>query len=86
MTGIEFEKCVVNLLRSQGYGHVTITDRYDYGLDIIAEKDNMPCEVQVEKNSSLVNAICVRRVVTTLKWYNCDRAMSLTNNIFSRVD
>jgi len=85
MTGLEFEKCVANLLRSQGYRHVTITERYDYGVDIIAEKDEIRWGVQVKRNSNLVKAIAVRQVVTALKKYKCDRAMVVTNNKFSHV-
>src|ERR1035438_9941127 len=41
MTGLEFEKCVANMLRNQDFKHVKITERYDYGVDIIAEKDGV---------------------------------------------
>lgn len=80
MTGLEFEKCVANLLRNQGYRHVTITERYDYGVDIVAVKDGVRWGVQVKRNSYLVKAIAVRQVVTALKKYKCDRAMVVTNN------
>jgi HJR/Mrr/RecB family endonuclease len=85
MTGIEFEKQVVKLLRSQGYRNLKLTEKYDYGVDITATKDGVRWGIQVKRNSNLVKAIAVRQVVTALNKYNCDRAMVVTNNVFSNV-
>ncbi len=85
MSGLEFEYCVGQLLKGQGFTHLVFTERYDYGVDIVAEKDGVRWGIQVKRYSSLVKASAVRQVVATLKQYNCGRGMVISNNYFSRV-
>ncbi|HKU18398.1 MAG TPA: restriction endonuclease [Candidatus Saccharimonadales bacterium] len=84
MDGLAFEKYVAELLKSQGYGKVTLTERYDLGVDIIALKDGIRWGVQVKRYSNMVKAEAVRQVVTALNKYNCQRSMVVTNSTFSR--
>ena len=84
MDGLAFEKYVAELLKSQGYTKVTLTERYDYGIDIIALKDGIRWGVQVKRYSNMVKAEAVRQVVTALNKYNCQRSMVVTNSTFSR--
>lgn len=85
MDGLDFEKYVANLLKQQGYSNVSLTEQYDYGVDIIATKDGICWGIQVKRYSGLVKAEAVRQVVTGLRVYGCDRAMVITNSVFSRV-
>ena len=85
MTGVEFEHYVAKLLVKQGYKNISLTERYDYGVDIIAEKDGIRWGIQVKRHTGLVKAIAVRQVVTALRKYGCDRAMVVSNSRFSRV-
>lgn len=41
--------------------------------------------IQVKRYSGLVKAEAVRQVLTGLRGYSCDRAMVITNSVFSRV-
>jgi restriction system protein len=82
MDGLAFEKYVAELLRSQGYSKVTLTERYDLGVDIVALKDGIRWGVQVKRYSNMVKVEAVRQVVTAL--YNCQRSMVVTNSTFSR--
>ena len=84
MTGLEFEHEVARLLRENGYSKIRFTEKYDYGIDLIAAKDNVIWGVQVKRRNSLVKADAVRQVVTGLKKYKCDRAMIVTNNFLSK--
>jgi len=84
MDGLAFEKYVVELMKSQGYARVTLTERYDYGIDIVALKDGVRWGVQVKRYSNMVKAEAVRQVVTALNKYNCQRAMVVTNSTYSR--
>lgn len=84
MTGLEFERYVVGLLRSNGYQHVKLTEEYDLGIDIIAEKNGIRWGIQVKRYAGLVGADAVRQVVTALKFYRCDKAMVISNSIFSQ--
>ncbi|HVC35974.1 MAG TPA: restriction endonuclease [Candidatus Dormibacteraeota bacterium] len=85
MAGIQFEHRVAGLLKNQGYTNVRLTEEYDYGVDIIANKDGITWGIQVKRYSGLVKADAVRQVVTALKKYDCDRAMVITNSIYSMV-
>lgn len=85
MSGLEFEKYIANLLKHQGYRYIRLTERYDYGIDIIAEKDGIRWGIQVKRYSGLVKASAVRQVVAALRKYDCNRAMVVTNSNFSRV-
>jgi restriction system protein len=85
MDGVSFEHYVVQMLIEQGYINVSPTEQYDYGVDVIAEKDGIRWGVQVKRYSGLVKAEAVRQVVTGLRLYNCDRAMVITNSTFSAV-
>lgn len=85
MDGLAFEKYVANLLEQQGYSNISLTEQYDYGVDIIATKNNIRWGIQVKRYSGLVKAEAVRQVVTGLRVYGCDRAMVITNSVFSRV-
>ncbi len=49
MTGLEFEKYVARLLKSQGYKHIRLTEKYDLGVDITAEKVSIRWVIQVKR-------------------------------------
>lgn len=56
----------------------------DFGVDIVAKKDGITWGVQVKHYHGLVGINAVRQVVVALKKYKCDRAMVVTNSVFSR--
>ncbi len=85
MEGIEFETYIAGVLKNQGYSNIKLTEKYDYGVDIIAVKDGIRWGIQVKRYSGLVKADAIRQVVTGLRVYDCDRAMVITNSVFSRV-
>ena len=85
MSGLEFERFVAELLKQRGYQNVRLTEKYDYGIDIVAEKEGITWGIQVKRCSGLVKANAVRQVVTALRMYGCDRAMVITNGYFSQV-
>ena len=85
MDGIEFETYIAGILKNCDYKNIELTEKYDYGVDIIAVKDGIRWGIQVKRYSGLVKAEAVRQVVTGLRVYDCDRAMVITNSVFSRV-
>lgn len=84
MDPLEFERFVEMLLKDQGFTRTRLTERYDYGVDIVAHKDGVTWGVQVKRYNKMVKAEAVRQVFTALTRYKCDRAMVVTNNSFSR--
>jgi HJR/Mrr/RecB family endonuclease len=85
MDGLDFEQYVAGLLRANGYRNVSLTERYDFGVDIIAEKDGVQWGIQAKRHTGLVKAHAVRQVVTGLRIYGCDQAMVITNSTYSAV-
>lgn len=85
MAGLDFEHYVAALLRKNGFHNVSLTERYDFGVDIIAEKNGIRWGIQVKRHSGLVKADAVRQVVTGLRLYDCDRSMVITNSTYSAV-
>ncbi len=83
MTGIEFERYVAKVLPSQGYSRIQLTEHYDLGVDIIAEKEGILWGIQVKRYSGPVKMAAVQQVVAALKHYDCSRAMVITNSSFS---
>lgn len=85
MDGVSFEYYIAQLLVEHGFYDISLTEQYDYGIDIIAEKDGVRWGVQAKRYSGLVKAEAVRQVVTGLRLYGCDRAMVITNSTYSNV-
>lgn len=85
MSGLSFEHYVAKLLRANGFHDVTLTETYDFGVDIIAEKDGVRWGIQTKCYAGMVKADAVRQVVTGLKLYGCDRAMVITNSAYSKT-
>ncbi len=84
MDGIAFEHYIARLLEGQGFTNIALTERYDLGVDIVAQKEGMSWGIQVKYYRGLVGADAVRQVVTALNMYGCQRAMVVTNSVFSR--
>lgn len=84
MDPIAFEGYVAKIMKSRGFTGVRLTERFDYGVDIIAHKDGVRWGVQVKHYKDLVKAAAVRQVYTGLARYKCDRAMVVTTGRFSR--
>ncbi len=85
MGSLEFERYVATLLRKNGYQNVKLTEKYDLGVDIVADKGGVRWGIQVKHYSGLVKADAVRQVVTGLRVYGCDQAMVITNSRYSIV-
>lgn len=85
MDGNKYEKRVASYLRDKGFKHVTITKTSgDYGVDIIANKHFHKYAVQCKYYSKPVGIAAVQQVVAGMAYYECDRAMVITNSSFTR--
>ncbi|HJP96324.1 MAG TPA: restriction endonuclease [Candidatus Saccharimonadales bacterium] len=83
MDGFTFEKYVVRLLKRQGYRNVRLTEKYDLGIDVIADKAGERWGIQVKRNHKPTKALSVRQAVTALTHYKCTRAMVVSNSIYT---
>lgn len=85
MNGNKYEKRVASYLRGKGYRHVKITKASgDYGVDIIANKHFHKYAIQCKYYAKPVGISAVQQVVAGMAYYDCDRAMVITNNTFTR--
>ena len=83
MNGVKFEYYLADLLRKRGFTNVKVTEKYDLGVDIIAQKDGVTWGIQAKRYNSIVKLAAVRAAYTALSHYKCERAMVVTNNYFS---
>lgn len=85
MTGPEFERYCANLLRSNGFVNVRVTQiSGDYGVDIIAEKDTFTYAIQCKRFSNNVGKDAVSQVFSGKVYYGCDFAVVMTNRYFTK--
>ena len=64
MDGFVFEKYVAELLKNQGFNNVRLTEKYDLGIDAIADKDGEKWGIQIKRNRGKTKAESVRQAVT----------------------
>ena len=83
MNGVKFEYYLADILRKRGFTNVKVTEKYDLGVDIIAQKDGVTWGIQAKRYNSIVKLAAVRAAYTALSHYKCERAMVVTNNYFS---
>lgn len=83
MDGFVFEKYVAELLKNQGFANVRLTEKYDLGIDAIADKDGERWGIQIKRNRGKTKAESVRQAVTALNHYQCTRAMVISNSLFT---
>ena len=85
MEGHEFEYAVAELLRSNGWKDVEVTQGSgDYGIDILARRMNVKYAIQCKCYSSPVGPTAVQQAVAGVKCYNCDAAAVITNRNFTK--
>lgn len=86
MTGLEYEKLVAKYLRRHGYHNVSVTrGSGDYGIDVIAHKNGHKYAVQCKYYTSAVSLDAVQEAVAGMAYYECDRAMVVTNNTYTNA-
>ena len=84
MNGYEFEFYVANLLRKNGYKKVEVTKQSgDFGVDIIAYKDNKKWAFQCKNYNSNLGLSPIQEVYSGAAKYNADIAVVITNSFFS---
>lgn len=85
MSGFDFELYSADLLKANGFDRVSVTQfSGDYGVDIIAYKDDIKYAIQCKKYSSPVGIKAVQEVIGSKSMNDCHVAVVLTNNIFTK--
>ena len=84
MTGYEFEDYIHDLLLRLGYTDVETTQRSnDFGVDVIAKKDDIKYAIQCKNYANKLGNTPVQEVATGKNYYNCQVGVVVTNNYFT---
>lgn len=83
--GFEFEQFCTELLEINRYENVQNTQKsVDYGIDIIAEKDNIKYAIQCKRYEQKVGNDAIQEAMAGKEYYECNIAIVLTNSTFTR--
>jgi Restriction endonuclease len=83
MTGWEFECWLVRFFERLGFEVERTRYRGDYGADLITTWRGVRTAVQAKRSAHLVGIRAVQEAVAAKTFYNCERAMVVTNNYFT---
>lgn len=84
ITGLEFEEYIKDLLERLGYKNVIKTPASgDFGVDVIAEKDNVKYAIQCKNYQGQLSNKCVQEAFSGKQHYNCHVGVVVTNSYFS---
>lgn len=82
--GWRFENYIANLLKKLGYSNVKVTSGSgDYGVDVLPSKAGIRYAFQCKLYRNPVGVKAVQEVVSGKIYYNCDKAVVITNNYFT---
>lgn len=82
--GLDFEHEVARKLSGKGFNRINVTKGSgDFGADIIAYKGFEKYAIQCKCYSSPVGVKAVQEVIAGKSYYDCDRAMVITNSTFT---
>lgn len=85
MDGFDFEKYSAKLLSANGFEKVEVTQcSNDYGVDVIAYKDDIKYAIQCKKYTSPVGIKAVQEVIGSKSMNGCHVGVVLTNNTFTK--
>lgn len=84
MDGHEFECFCADLLKRLGYMHVKITkESRDYGIDILAEKDDISYAIQCKCYKGNIGTKAIQEAYSGKNIYNRDIGVVITNRYFT---
>jgi len=84
LNGEEFEQALFNLFSQKGYKATKTKQSGDQGADLIIEKFGEITAVQAKCYSNPVSNKAIQEVVASKSYYNANKAMVVTNSIFTK--
>ena len=86
VTGLEYEHLVARYLFMHGYTNITVTKGSgDFGVDVIAYEGCVKYAVQCKYYTGRVGLSAVQEAVAGKAIYDCDKAMVVTNSMFTKA-
>lgn len=85
LTHFEFEHFVAKLFQKMGYQTTVTKKTGDYGIDVLAKKDNDMIAIQVKKNShgNNVGDVVVQNTLGSMWRYKANKAIIITTSDFT---
>jgi len=83
MDGKTFEKYLKVFFEKLGYKVERTKYIGDYGADLVATNNGIKTVIQAKRYKSKVGIKAVQEAVASKGYYNCDKAMVVTNNYFT---
>lgn len=85
MNGYQYERQCAKRLKSKGFYNVTVTKSSgDQGIDVIAYSGGKKYGIQCKHYASPVGNHAVQEAFAGARYYNCNVAVVMTNNTFTR--
>lgn len=83
MSGFEFEELVSTLFTKMGFQTEVTKHTGDFGVDVIAEKDEMRIGIQAKCYSKAVTNSAIQEITAGMKYYDCQKGIVVTNSNFT---
>lgn len=84
MDGHQFEHYCANLLLKNGFSKAEVTQASgDYGIDVLAEKDDVTYGIQCKYYTDKVGNHAVQEAMSGAQYYHCMVAVVMTNSDFT---
>lgn len=84
MDGHEFENYLKAHFENLGYRCKNVGENgHDYGVDLIISKKGVKTAVQAKRYNASVGIKAVQEIISGKNYYECDRAMVVTNSKFT---
>lgn len=84
LDGFEFETFIAELLTKLGYSRSEVTKGSgDYGIDVIAERDEIKYAIQCKNYAYPVGNSAIQEAYSGKNYYECNVAIVVTNNYFT---
>lgn len=84
MDGRSFELFTGDLLFRNGFENINVTQAsYDFGVDVIAEKDDVKYAIQCKRYNGPIGVSAVQEVIASKSLHDCHVACVLTNSSFT---
>ncbi len=85
MDGLQYENACAEYLKKHGFYNVVVTKASgDQGVDVIAEKAGHKYGIQCKYYTGAVGNKAVQEAYSGAAYYNCDKAVVMTNSTFTK--
>ena len=85
MEGYDFERLVSEMFIKLGFSSEVTKPSGDYGVDVIAQKSGVKFGIQVKRSYNPISIKAVQEIVAGLNYYNCNKGIIVTNNVFTKA-